>query len=524
MYISKEVFLSEASWRIEPRLGFVNLVNAPMASGKTTWARNFNAEGITLLLVPTVALAKQLEAAGWKYVKLKTPGLFTKWEFGGLPQPKLILYVATIQDFILHKPDDLRNIRTVFIDEVDWVLLDAAKWGGDNKPKIEEAFRWLIAHSNDFIIIAYSATGMELVANKLAGFGRVCETNEPLRNLQREFAEYYTPGLWLLSNPDKPVLIYSKFLKRCKILKAMAEKAGFTVGVLTGSNPSPASYTLTQADKDLRHAIESTQTIPPHYNCIIVNDGANRGLNIKNKHIYDVLVDSKWDERGYTQAHGRLRYHDVKVWIQNGNTAEIVEPWLPPALHFHNSEKELIVAMFNFRNGKNAATYHKFKTMCETYFNYVFTSQGEYTTMRKSSRVLGAGFGAFTPEETERIIKEEVEQGIIPLYHLTKQIEHKNVYLNPKNGAQTSYPAWTDVEPMDFGDLVPPKIEETQTAPQIATSTFELDEWYDIKTLKNMLHCANKEEVAKHVAKLGYSLKEGQPTIDGKRSRRYKII
>ena len=47
------------------------------------------------------------------------------------------------------------------------------------------------------------------------------------------------------------------------------------------------------------------------------------------------------------------------------------------------------------------------------------------TTMRKSSRVLGAGFGAFTPEETERIIKEEVEQGIIPLYHLTKQIEHK---------------------------------------------------------------------------------------------------
>ena len=53
MYISKEVFLSEASWRIEPRLGFVNLVNAPMASGKTTWARNFNAEGITLLLVPT---------------------------------------------------------------------------------------------------------------------------------------------------------------------------------------------------------------------------------------------------------------------------------------------------------------------------------------------------------------------------------------------------------------------------------------------------------------------------------------
>ena len=79
MYISKEVFLSEASWRIEPRLGFVNLVNAPMASGKTTWARNFNAEGITLLLVPTVALAKQLEAAGWKYVKMQNTNIFTKY-------------------------------------------------------------------------------------------------------------------------------------------------------------------------------------------------------------------------------------------------------------------------------------------------------------------------------------------------------------------------------------------------------------------------------------------------------------
>lgn len=105
---------------------------------------------------------------------------------------------------------------------------------------------------------------------------------------------------------------------------------------------------------------------------------------------------------------------------------------------------------------------------------------------------------------------------------MTKQIEHKNVYLNPKNGAQTSYPAWIDVEPMDFGDLVPPK--QIVEPVQVDAIKLKLDVWYELSELKTLCECNSKIDLEQYAHSNGLTLEEGRPRINGSRVRRYKMV
>ena len=539
MYISKEVFLSEASWRIEPRLGFVNLVNAPMASGKTTWARNFNAEGITLLLVPTVALAKQLEAAGWKYVKMQNTNIFTKWAFGDERRPKLVLYVATVQDFCAHLPSDTSGIKTIFIDEIDWVLIDTTQWSAESRNKIDAMIAWLLRYKDEVTIIGFSATGMGLVAAKLAGACRICITNETLKELERITAPYYNAGMWLHKYSGTPVLIYTKFLKRCAILKAIAEFNGYTVGVVTGNNPNPRSYTLTNDDIELKHHLQQHQTVPEKFNCIIINDGANRGLNIKNPYIKHVLLDNNSNTRASHQAHGRLRYGGVTVWAPAPATQEMVSDWLPDELSFDAKNLDTVRLMFNFRSGRNLATWTKMKKMCMEHFNYEISEKGNMITMKRS-RVLSAGFGQYSDEELIRLVKEEVEQGILPLFYVTNNPQDIDRFVgqgdlmppNQKYGRET--PLGTSTGSHDNSDakkmdgIVDAKKNNSDSDAKKMDNNFDanlmLDTWYELAELKKLTGATTKNSIKQYCDAKNLQLVDGRPRIDGVQTRRLKLM
>ena len=105
---SQGIFLSEATWEVEPQLSHINLINAPMACGKTTFTNNLpgSADSKTVLLVPLQTLHSQVGADSGKFISAYST-LDTQWVFGD-----------EVGLWRLHPPS---IHHTIFHDQTQWI-------------------------------------------------------------------------------------------------------------------------------------------------------------------------------------------------------------------------------------------------------------------------------------------------------------------------------------------------------------------------------------------------------------------
>lgn len=319
---SQGIFLSEATWEVEPQLNHINLINAPMACGKTTFTNNLpgSADSKTVLLVPLQTLHSQVGADSGKFISAYST-LDTQWVFGDEVAPGGYTHLVYTTQYFMTKLNDkafLSSIGCICIDEFDWVFLDMLKWSGSKSIATTNNFlQWLAANCDTKLVIGLSATGMEESyshVQRLTGKARLLRTHQPLRQLPRTQHTIPNARTYLAKYPTTPVAIYATTVAECKRLKVVAEKLGRTVALICSMQAK--SYTMNEFDLAVRESIIQSATVPPEVEVLIFNDAMQRGVNIKHSNIANIILCGD-EPRGNIQASGRFRYQVVE-WIPSG--------------------------------------------------------------------------------------------------------------------------------------------------------------------------------------------------------------
>lgn len=309
------VYLSQTTFLPEPKIGLLNFIEAPMGSGKNTWASNIGVS-IKLMLVSTNGLLAEAIEDGWTEIrKEQFVHQWENWAFGD-NIPTNTKYVTTVQHFSRHLPNlaNCRRLEVIYVDECDLVMLHMRRWAGNNIEQGDNLLKWLAEACKTKLCFAMSATGvdntMQFVSNILPV--QLCVSTLPLRHYSRNECIYLSPYLrtmWLAKN-RRPVLIYCKLPRTVFILKKRLTAQGLRVLGIVADGAK--GFIMDAFDREGKRRIVEDKCFPD-CDVLIINNAANRGLNIKDGICKDVvIVDGEWDET--VQAHGRLRSDGVNVW------------------------------------------------------------------------------------------------------------------------------------------------------------------------------------------------------------------
>lgn len=316
------MFLSQVKWVQEARLGFINLINAPMGSGKTRYTAYYPLPSgkKALLVTPLTAALLQAGSKKGKYTITQAAALrhiTQNWAFG---EPHEYAnherFATTVQSLVRNlKVINWDDIAVLFIDEVDWVFLDLPKWerSATTTKAYQELAELLQEICHKVLVIGLSATGIDETAQNLRErLGaetpiRVCVPSGNLRQLPRDVGYAPTAEYLLLSNPYQPLAVYYPTVNRCAAMKQWAEQRGLRTAVIVSENAK--NYTMSESDLEVRRQIEENETVPDWVDVLIFNDTLQRGVNIHHSRIRRVYVEhNEGDSRAETQAHGRFRY------------------------------------------------------------------------------------------------------------------------------------------------------------------------------------------------------------------------
>lgn len=309
------VYLSQTTFLPEPKIGLLNFIEAPMGSGKNTWASNVGAS-IKLMLVSTNGLLTEAIEDGWTEIrKEQFVYQWENWAFGD-NIPTNTKYVTTVQHFSRHLPNlsHCNRLEVIYVDECDLVMLHMRRWAGNNIEQGDNLLKWLAEACKTKLCFAMSATGVDNTMNFVNNIlpVQLCVSTLVLRHYSRNeciFLSPYLRTMWLAKN-RRPVLIYCKLPRTVFVLKKRLTAQGLRVLGIVADGAK--GFIMDEFDREGKRRIVEDKCFPD-CDVLIINNAANRGLNIKDGICKDVvIVDGEWDET--VQAHGRLRSDDVNVW------------------------------------------------------------------------------------------------------------------------------------------------------------------------------------------------------------------
>lgn len=351
------VYLSEATFNPPPQINILNFIEAPMGSGKNTWASR-NTGDIKLMLVCTNALLEEAKLDGWQEIRQdQFCHQWEKWAFGD-NIPTNTKYVTTIQHFSRWLPDlaHCRRLQICYVDECDLVLLHMRRWHGNNAQLGDNFIRWLGEACGKMLCICMSATGVVSAMGFVGKYlpSQLCKPIQPLKQYSREYRVFMSGVLRIaqLVDSGEKVLVYCQHPRTVQALKNKLAILGID-RVRCIVSQSAKAYVMDEKDNEAMDVIVGDKRFP---NCdvLIVNNAANRGLNIKDrvcKHV--VIIDGEEDEG--KQTHGRLRYDGVNVWEQANS--EWVENNMDKAMELAQQEvREDMV--YTGRNWKDFVGMH----------------------------------------------------------------------------------------------------------------------------------------------------------------------
>lgn len=141
---------------------------------------------------------------------------------------------------------------------------------------------------------------------------------EGYRNkLTLEYKDNFRNGIRLLQDNyevgDK-VLIYSKRIQNCRIIKEYIKELGYTVESLHSiSSDEP----MTEQQLQLRDYIIKNNKYPDDLDVLIINGAYETGWNLKDERV-QIVINNTNEQDTSIQVRGRCR-HDIKLLIQKSN-------------------------------------------------------------------------------------------------------------------------------------------------------------------------------------------------------------
>ena len=136
--------------------------------------------------------------------------------------------------------------------------------------------------------------------------------------LTLEYKDNFRNALKLLQDHHKAgekILVYSKRINNCRIIKEHMQELGYSVETLHSINNN--SEAMTEQQLQLRDYIIKNNRYPDKLDALIINGAYETGWNLKDDRVQTVIVNTSEKDTSI-QVRGRCR-HDINLLIQKSN-------------------------------------------------------------------------------------------------------------------------------------------------------------------------------------------------------------
>ena len=345
-----EKYLSAAIHMDELRPGAINLVQAPVGSGKTTWALEELPKTVSrpckmVYLIDTrngntqIVLKHQRTAFysdSWmERVRDNSPWfgeaahenkvvVMTYAKFGVLAEK----YSQFGYDFELILCDEIHSLPK-FRSFTD-------KNGGSNphipaQKRLEE-----IVNKSNTLVIALSATPRRALEQINCPINTIT-VDDDVRQLTTAQTIPYTNKFRLLdelSPKEKGIVFIGRITGMIDFQKAATEKGFKTICVWSENNKE---HPMTDAQREAREYILSKEQLPPQYDMVIINASSETGINIYGE--VDYMVVHSQEEETQIQIRGRYRRDLNRLYLLDYNSIRVPDEYLDCELSAERREQ-----------------------------------------------------------------------------------------------------------------------------------------------------------------------------------------
>lgn len=351
--MKKKKYLSEAVHAEEIEAGQLNLVEAPVGAGKTTWALNTLAEEVTdkhrmVYLIDTVNGKEQLLRnenttyydRGWQeivnngivYFGEKKVVVMTYAKFGVLTER----YPKFGFDFEMILCDEIHNL--IRFNSFTQSNPQDKRWHAIAKKRIEE----IIQKSKKTKVIGFSATPQRAEKAFLVPVHKVT-VDEDVKRFETK-AEYTYSNLEYLidSMPKGKVgLVYVAHIRQMKRLVELTTAKGLrSIAIWSINNQD---YPMTEEQLNARDYIVHQEILPPDYDIVIINASCETSINIRGK--IDYVVIHSTEEEVRVQVRGRYRDDLEELYVYDKESLEVPPDFLDIPLF--KEDKDILCEILN---------------------------------------------------------------------------------------------------------------------------------------------------------------------------------
>lgn len=349
---------SEAIHEDEIKSGVLNIVEAPVGCGKTTWALNVLAERVSnknkmVYLIDTVNGKEQLLKhpntqmydRDWKETVRKGMVYFD--------DPKVVVMTYAKFGVLAEQyPDFGTQFEIILCDEIHNLprFSSFTQSCPSDKPyhKIaKERIEKIIRYHRNVTVIGLSATPRR--AEKMDCQLNYVSVDDDVRRLETKEIIPYSNLLPLLDPLQKGEigLMYIGHITKMKEVAQAAKEKGFAPIAIWSVNSDDK---MNAEQETARKYILSNAALPPEYDLVIINASSETSISIKSK--VDYIVIHNRDEDIQTQVRGRFRGDLDRLYILDYTAVNVPESFLERKLFSEDKNELCEVLSLRDKNGR----------------------------------------------------------------------------------------------------------------------------------------------------------------------------
>ena len=315
-------FLAQAVHEEEICEWQLNMVKAPVGSGKTTWALRHLAKELEsplrmVYLIDTRNGNDQLVSANSDIATHYSDEWFDKvvheWEFFSAdPQEDKIVVMTYAKFGVLAKkhPDFGYSFDYVICDEIHNLPKFMAFGGEDGEDK--NWYQWALERISELVdlsgttVIGLSATPSKAEKHMICPIAYITVDDDVFQLETKETVNYSNKMLLLDSiQARQKGLAYFRRITDMQAFHAAATQRGIKAICIWSSGSK--THTMSQAQLQARNYILEKKELPPQYDLVIINASSETSISIFGKMDY-IIVHSQEED---TQIQVRGRYRDT---------------------------------------------------------------------------------------------------------------------------------------------------------------------------------------------------------------------
>lgn len=343
----REKYLTEAVHADEIKSGQLNLIEAPVGAGKTTWALNVLAEEVSdkhrmVYLIDTVNGKQQLlrhESAtyydrhweetvnnGIVYFGEKKVVVMTYAKFGVLAER----YPKFGFDFEMILCDEIHNL--IRFNNFTQKNPRDKRWHGIAKKRLED----IVLKSQKTKVIGLSATPQRAEQEFLTPVHKVT-VDEDVRQFETKSEYGYSNLEYLIDSipKDKVGLVYVAHIRQMKKLVELTKAKGLRAVAIWSINNK--EYPMTEEQLSARDYIINQEILPPDYDIVIINASCETSINIRGK--VDYIVIHSTEEEVQVQVRGRYRGDLDELYVYDKESLEVPSEFIEIPLFKEDKDK-----------------------------------------------------------------------------------------------------------------------------------------------------------------------------------------